>query len=367
MNIPTIQQIYQQIIQDYENRLGVTFPTWGRNFIKVHAMVNAMIFYAIYLKNAFVYRNMLPDTADSTANGGTLERFGMIMLNRLPFRATQSQYSVLGTGAIGSTIPAGRTFTTQRNNVIYTIDVPFVFTSVPTPFVIRSLTAGTETRLFPGDVITIVSPVTGVTGTFVVQAEVTEPTDAEPLDSYRAKILQAYRYRSRGGAAADYRFWAGQVVGVRNSYPYTGVPLPNVNLYIESETGDGVPSPALLTATETHVNQFRPMGIYVHYLPVVPVLVAITVQGAQSITTTDQTLIYSAMEQYLREKRPFIESTDTNRHDVVNLNEIIATIQDVKPNVSLGNITVTFNGSQMASYMVNNGEIPKLDTITYVQ
>jgi len=364
--IPTTEHLYALIMADFQNRMGTSLPNWGKYFIRVFAMVNAHLFYLFYVRMFFVYKNILPDTADSVANGGSLERYGLLYLQRLPYNATQSVYEIQGVGITGSTIPSGRTFTTQRNTVNYINDSAFVFAPGVDSFNIRSLTSGTATRLLPGDQVNISSPVTGVENTFFVVSEVTEPTDSEPLESYRQKTITAMRYRSRGGAATDYRFWSIQVIGVRNAYPYTGVPLPNVNLFIESETNDGVPSLALLSDVEAYVETKREMGVYINYLACTQVVIQLYIQGALSLTIADKQQIFTALKAYLYNKRPFIQAIDGSyRNDTININEIIAVIQSVKPSLFLGNIDMTVNGSSHVNYMLDLGNIPFLDEIFY--
>lgn len=364
--IPSISQLYQLILQDYQNQLGTNIPSWAKTIVRTFSAVYAAIVYSLYLRMNFVYRNMLPDTADSTADGGTLQRWGLLLLNRLPYSATQGRYIISGVGANGSTIPSGRQFTSSRNNTIFVNDTDFVFAPGQQSFEIRALTAGTSSRLSPGDTITIVSPVTGVENTFTVIMEMFEPTDAEPLESYREKLTFAFRYRSRGGAAVDYRFWGQQVTGVRQVYPYTGAPLPNVNLYVESETNNGIPSQALLNSLQAYVDVRRPLGIYCHYLPVQPINISITINGGQSLTASDRIAIESSVATYLKQKRPYIEAVDgSNRNDVVYVNEVISLIQSLLPGVILGNINMYINGAIYPSYMLDMGRIPLLTQINY--
>lgn len=364
--IPTTEQIFAIIMADYQNRMGVNMPNFGRYFIRVFAMINAHLFYLLYVRLNFVYRNILPDTATTPQHGGSLYRFGLLYLQRLPYNATQGVYLIEGIGAVGSVIPAGRTFTNSRNSSIFTNDLEFTFAVGINQFQIRSLDAGTPARLMVGDTITIVSPVSGVENQFIVVSEITEPTDAEPIESYRNKIITAMRYRSRGGAAIDYRFWGMQVLGVRNVYPYTGATNPNINLYIESETNNGVPSPALLNDVENYIETRRPMGNFASYLPVVLMNVDLYIQGATSLTVSDKQQIEDAVKQYLNAKRPFIQAIDGSyRNDRINLNEIISLIQGVKPSIYFGNISLEINNTSQTNYMLNNGQIPFLNSINY--
>ena len=366
-DIPTIKEIYDKIIQDFENNLNTTLQDWGRYFIKAYAMVVAGWMYMLFVKNYFVYRNMLPDTADSTKNGGTLERWGLIKLNRLPFKATQGKYMIEGNATIGSIIPAERVFSSEKNGQNYRIEQPYTFLGSTGQFEVKSFEGGEAVRLFDGDKLTLTSPVTGVEREFTIISETVEPLDAEPIEDYRAKVIEAFRYKSRGGAAMDYKFWAFNVTGVRNTYPYTGVFYPNVSLYIESQTGNGTASPALINDVKNYIEGpgRRPLGINVQYLSVTLINLVIDIDNGAQITTTDQTLITDNIKAYLDKKRPFVEAVNVAKNDVINTNEIIAIIQNTNSGVTMGNITVKFNASPYVSYLLNKGEIPNLTAINF--
>lgn len=366
-DIPTISEIYDKIIQDFENNLNTNLQSWGRYFIKAYAMVVAGWMYMLFVKNYFVYRNMLPDTADSTKNGGTLERWGLIKLNRLPFKATQGKYIIEGSATIGSVIPVNRIFTSERNGQNYRIEQDYTFQNEVGSFEVKSFEGGEAVRLSVGEKLTLTSPASGVNREFIVTQEVVEPLDAEPIEDYRAKVIESFRYKSRGGAAMDYKFWAFGVTGVRNTYPYTGATLPNVVLYIESQTGNGIASPALINDVKNYVEGpgRRPLGIKVNYLSVYLNNIIIDIDGGAQITTSDQMLITDNIREYLDKKRPFVESVNVAKNDVINTNEIIAIIQNTNSGVAMGNITVKFNNTQMVSYLLNKGEIPNLVAVNF--
>lgn len=367
-NIPSVQDIYLSIIQDFENRLGVNLQGWGRFFIKAWAMVMAGWFYMLFTKNYYVYRNMLPDTADSTSEGGTLERWGLIKLGRLPFNATSGKYIIKGVGENGSTIPSGRVFVGQNNSKNYTIEASFTFSSGVDSFEVRSFEGGEDVRLALGAKVIMSSPASGVEREFEVIAETQQPQDSEPLEDYRIKVIEAFRYRARGGAALDYKFWASQVTGVKNTYPYTGTPLPQVNLFIESQSGNGTASPSLINDVKNYVEGpgRRPIGIQVNYLSVSIVNIDIEISGGSTLTNSEKSLIQSNIELYLDNKRPFVQSVNLPQSDTINVNEIITIIQNTNPTISLGNILVYADSSPFVTYKLNKGEIPNLSNINYL-
>ena len=115
--IPTILELYNDIISDLETEMQVRIPLVGRYFLRALAMVQASKLKLYYLAIASVQKNIFVDTADSEADGGTLERFGRVKLNRNPFTAIQGQYTLEVVGSIGAIIKSETTFKSNDENV----------------------------------------------------------------------------------------------------------------------------------------------------------------------------------------------------------------------------------------------------------
>ena len=117
VTIPTTQQLYQNILADLESNLGITIPLFGPIFLRSLAAVQAAKIKLLYLLLADVQKNIWVDLADPIAIGGTLERFGIVKLGRLPFAATAGEYEVEVTGDIGAVIPLNTTFKSNDNSL----------------------------------------------------------------------------------------------------------------------------------------------------------------------------------------------------------------------------------------------------------
>ncbi|MCK4521555.1 MAG: hypothetical protein KAU20_03195, partial [Nanoarchaeota archaeon] len=110
-NIPTISDLYTQILASLEAQYpGMSIPLVGKNFLRAMAAVQAAKLKLAYLAIGDVQKNIFVDLADPAAQGGTLERFGLVKLGRLPFPAIAGIYTIQLTGTLGATIPASSTF-----------------------------------------------------------------------------------------------------------------------------------------------------------------------------------------------------------------------------------------------------------------
>ena len=211
------------------------------------------------------------------------------------------------TGTIGAVIPAQTTFksddTSQNPGNLYILDAEYTLVATTDTITVRSLSTGIETKLAVGNTLTATAPIALVNKSAEVTAETVEPSAAETLEDYRTKALDAYRLEPQGGAATDYRLWAADAQGVKQSYAYKGNTIGEINLYVEATIADsidgmGTPSGALLSEVEAVVEYDpdttlplsergrRPIGSWPNFLPVTIKTIDIQIHGFTTASTT---------------------------------------------------------------------------------
>lgn len=387
--IPTYTEIYNSVISDLESQFGVNIPTFGKNFLRSIAMVQAAKLKLYYLAVANIQKNIFVDTAEPESIGGTLERFGRVKLNRNPFPAAAGQYTLEVTGTVNAVIPAQTTFksddTAQSPGKLFILDNAFTLLTSTDEITVRSLETGIETKLSVGDTLTATAPIALVNQSAEVTAETIEPSAAETVEDYRKKALDAYRLEPQGGAATDYRLWSADAQGVKQTYPYAKSGSEyQINLYVEatvadSTDGKGTPSALLLAAVE-EVVEFdpdttrpnsergrRPLQAIVNFLPIVPREVSIVINGLVGRTTEIETLISNALKEEINKVRPFVSACDvlSEKNDILDNNKIVATIFNTRPGSIFGVINLTVDGTAYTSYTFINGFIPHVNSITF--
>jgi uncharacterized phage protein gp47/JayE len=360
----------------------VSISLVGKVALRVIAFTQAAKLKLIYLLIGDVQRNITPDTAYSTANGGTLERWGLIKIDRNPLPATQGQYTCTVTGTTGGTIPASTTFKSDDDSLspgyLFVLDNEFTLSGSSGSITLRALTGGTESKLSAGNTLTATQPLINVNTTATVTAETVSPTDTETTELYREKVIDSFRLLPQGGASADYRLWGKtDISGVQEIYPYAKSGYANeIDIYIEatpadSTDGKGTPTATIITNVTNAIEAKRPLGVFeVHYLPVTVKEVTINIAGS-TFTTSQKALILTAMTEAIARIRPFIPGADTltERNDVLSANNVINVVLNTVPGSVFGAVTVYIPDSPptpVASYQFTNGEIPWLDTITYI-
>jgi hypothetical protein len=388
--IPTLAQLYADILADLQVAFGVTIFTFGRVFLRALAAVQAGKLYLYYLTQANLQKNIFVDTADTEAIGGTLERFGRVKINRNPFAARAGQYVCTVTGTTGSTIRANSTFksddTSAAPGFLYVLDALYTMPGATGSITVRALTLGIDAKLAIGNTLTATAPIAGVDSIITITAVAIEPAAAEDIERYREVVLDSYRTEPQGGAATDYRIWANDAQGVQRVYPYAASGLVSeINLYVEatvadSTDGKGTPS-ALLLADVEAVVEFdpdttrplnergrRPLQAIVNFIAITPLNIDIVITNYSGLTPTIQTLITNAVTDAVNAVRPFVSAADilSDKNDILDQNKIIAAIISAQPGSIFTSVQLSVSGAPTASYTFINGNIPYFNSITFV-
>lgn len=391
ITIPTLAELRTQIKSDLESNLQITIPVFGKAILWAITLVQAAKLKLIYLAIGLTQKNIFIDTADPASMGGTLERFGIVKLGRPPFPAVAGQYQVQVTGQLGAIINIPLTFksndTALNPGRIYQLDSPYTMPGATGTITLRALEAGIQSKLQIGDQLTATSPIALVSSIATVLSEVVQPLDSENIEDYRQKGILAYQLEPQGGAGSDYIIWAGDAQGVLRSYPYARSGFTSeVNLFIEatladSTDGKGTPGAAILTEVEAVVNfdpdttkplterGRRPLGMIVNYLPITVQFVDIVITGYEGLTPAIETLIFNALTEDLKNVRPFVASANVlaNKNDIISVPRLSFFVQVAVPQSVYNSLSFSIDGTSIAgAYVFQNGDIPYLNSITFV-
>jgi hypothetical protein len=381
MTIPTYNELYTSILSDLRNKLGLNFIV-GRLVLIAFASVQAAKLKLIYLVAAFIYKNIFPDTADSETLGGTLERFGLVKLGRLPFDAIAGQYTIEVAGEIGATIQPNTTFksldTSASPDKLFICENLFTFTGLTGEITIVALEAGVSSRLEVGDQLQVTAPIALVNSFATVLSVDVEAVEAENIEEYRLKVIQAYRSEPQGGARIDYILWASDAAGVRTIYPYVTNGAPGeLDIFVEANPADsvdgfGTPTPTILSDVADVIELDpdtikpmaergrRPLGIFnINYYPIT--LLPLDVQIVDLSDVSYLTAIESAITDYIFNIRPYIAgATDPNSiNDKIYISDIFnIVISVIGKTITFSEIIMEIDDNIVNLYQFTNGEIP---------
>ena len=391
VNIPKLKEIYDDIISSLETELNISIPTFGKNFLRAFATVQASKLKLYYLAIANVQKNIFVDTADPESLGGTLERFGRVKLGRNPFQAQQGSYECIVVGDVGAIIKANTTFKSNDSSLnpskLFVLDSDYTFIAGTNTVILRALESGVGSRLNIGDKLTATSPIANVESIATVFIETITPLEAETIDDYRAKSIEAYQLEPQGGAGSDYRLWGKDAQGVKEIYPYARDGYPNeIQIFVEativdSIDGKGTPSQILLDNVESVV-EFdpdtsrpldergrRPLAVFnIDFNPILINSIDIQIANYIGLTTQIEANITASIAEEIERIRPFIASVDilAAKNDFIDINKIVFQILKVYPGSVFGQIDLRIDSVLYNSFVFDSGNIPFLNSVTYV-
>lgn len=375
MNTPTLQELFDNIMNAFEDRFGIILRGFKSTFRAIAIIFSGQLKQA-YLTAAKVQKNVFPDLADPEIQGGTLERFGRARLGRDRFPASQGEYILDVTGEVGGTIQEGQTYK-SNNGYIYRNQSTYVITGTSDTITVTALTAGTVATLEVGEILSATSPILNVNSEATVNQESVSPIDEETIEDYRDVILQSFRIEAQGGSSADFRLWSLDAQGVRTSYPFT--PLPgDVDLYVESTDNDGVPTQTILDAVQAVVEQDPdttkppeqrgriPITVFtIQYLPVTLIDVDIELTGFTGNVGDFQTRIEGIVNTYLYDVRPYVAGVDLADNSTLFATRLSGVISnEIGLEANFEDLILTVDGNIVDSFQFLEGNIPLLDTLT---
>lgn len=388
VNIPTIEELEEQILNNKATEFGVSVDDLGDTII-IESKVEASLLYQYYLTLGKVEENIYPDNSDKA----TLLRYGQGLLNRQPSPAIAGEYEIVITGTIGASINSGTTFKSNDDSnspgFLFVVDFDFTLTGPTGNINVRALTSGLESKLNVGNNLTSTQPLANINDEVEVTAIVTNPSEAESIESYREDVLAALRLEPQGGSPSDYRLWALDVPEVRTVYPYL---KPNnigsIDIYVEAtpenSTGIvGVPSQSILDAiykkpsggddesgaiiyNESEQRGRKPVGIHnIDTLPVEPISIDLEFTDLNNVAAKDY--IQTAIENYLYTIRPYIAGAESilNKNNVLTIGQLISIVVTVLNEVggNYSDLEMRVDGTIINTYTFNYGYYPYLRNI----
>lgn len=247
--IPTFEEIRDSILRDTQS-LDPTADISSDSDHFVHASRLASVAVGQYAHQAWITRQIFPDTADSEY----LERHANLrgLRRRNP---TGSAGYATGSGALsGAVIDVGLQIK-QDERFFVTTEQTIVQPDGHYRVAVKAVDKGLNTNVSDGQAQFMAAPV-GVPSDCVVNAE--GGTDAENDASLLKRLLRIIRHPPAGGNIHDYKDWAEQVDGVESAYIYPlRRGLGTVDVVITTE--GGLTSDEIVKNTQTYIDKMRPV------------------------------------------------------------------------------------------------------------
>lgn len=247
---PTVEAIRANILRDIRNLLADADISEDSDYY-IRASSVASCVSGIYQDQGWIVRQIFPDTADIEFLELHCRTRGIV---RKPANTASGTIDL--TGEPGATVASGLTITRDSRSFVTTepavigTDGKLTVTAQAT----IAGTAGNTSQVMSG---TIASTPDGVDSTVLIGIML-GGTDQESPEDLLARLLDIIRRPPAGGNKYDYRRWALEVTGVTAAYVYPlRRGLGTVDIVITS--ADGLPSEAIIEATQAHIDDVRPV------------------------------------------------------------------------------------------------------------
>lgn len=346
---PTFDQIRADILRDIVNMLPAADIGEDSDYF-VRASSVASVATGIYQHQAWIVRQIFPDTADTEY----LEWHSRIR-NIFRKSLTIATGPISVTGEPGATADVGLVINRDSLSYTTTESVTIGTDSKATVQAIATQNGAAGNTLVAATGIFSATP-TGFDSTVSVGI-MAGGTDQETDAGLLARLLDVIRQPPAGGNKYDYRRWAMSVNGVTAAYVYPlRRGLGTVDVVITS--ANGLPSAEIIAATQTYIDEVRPVTakntlVLAPTFKIVDLTIKVSLEGVTLPAVTaaiEQALADYADriapgEGFIRSQAEMIISEVTGVIDRVVIsptgNVLPAVNEDVVEWIRLGTVSVT--------------------------
>lgn len=265
---PSYDSIRDGILRDISSLLpDADIGSDSDNFVRSAAVAASI--EGLYQHQAWLYRQIFPDTADEAE---LLHHAGNRNIRQRTAVAATGTAQI--TGAPGVTLNSGSTLKHVVSGALLSATSAATIGksgSVQVPVMAQSV--GSSMNELSGAAI-LTSPPLGIDAQVTISSALAGGSDIESPASVLVRLLELLRNPPAGGAAYDYKRWALEVDGVASATVLPKRRGPNtVDVVITGQ--DGAPSDQVIAACAAHIDEVRPVTAEVFvYAPLIKTVTA---------------------------------------------------------------------------------------------
>lgn len=347
----TYTEIYNLILTDWCNRLGITVADAGYDIIVISKVIAAGLYLVVIFVNGLANNVWV-----GSMQAAKLLEVGQDKIGRGLYLAVKGEYECTTIAKGVGDIPIGTIFTKEINGTSYTYET---LATVPggANVTVRAMTAGTDNELVVSDTLKAQKALDYAENTITVLTVTENPTNDESIEDYRAIVVAYERLRLGNGNASDYILWVANVNGLRTAYPYTA-PGEAGKAVIYCESSDSavlIPSAGLIDDAIDSIKYdanglSQPPVEFFEFVNTTYIL-PVQITGVNIILTNgdsgQQSSIETLVRNYLLIKRPFLHTVNKYIELSAGYNTYENTIALVDLIQLLANAGITFDSIEM--------------------
>lgn len=289
---PTLSDLITRIRDGIFSRLS--FEQLRRSDAEVYGKELAGASHELHGHLQFIAQNVIYDTATSEY----LDRWAGIWLTTPRIAATPAIGNITIAGVNGTLVPAGSVFV-SATGIEYSTDADATIAAGTALVAITALSSGANTNLVSGSLLSLTTPITGITSISTVDASgITGGADQEDDIKLRARLLARIQQPPHGGADYDYVNWALEVAGVTRAWVYPqelGLGTVTVR-FVRDNDASIIPDAGEVTAVYDYIEARRPVTANLTVVAPVAVPLDFTIAA-----TPNTAAVKAAIEAELRD------------------------------------------------------------------
>jgi uncharacterized phage protein gp47/JayE len=250
-NRPTLQQIAERILSDFQSRITGAGSLLRRSFIRVVAKVYAGAIHLLYGFLTYIKDQIFATTADTNNLDAHGNEVGVIRTE-----AVKATGQGTATGTNGIAIPAN-TELQSGEGLIYIVDTAVTIAGGIATLDLTAQLAGNDGNEDGGVELTFISPIANVNTIVTITTDgITGGIDEETDDDYRDRILARKRTPPHGGTEFDYENWTKEVSGVTRVWitsAYQGAGTVGVAFVRDNDTDSIIPSESEIATVRSYL------------------------------------------------------------------------------------------------------------------
>lgn len=246
---PDAEKIRADLLRDLKNQLPDADIAPDSDYF-VRASSVASVAEGLYQHQAWVVRQIFPDTSDSDYLALHARTRG---LKKKPPTTAKGLAGI--SGSPGSVLPAGSQIRGEGLAITTTADVKLTAGTADVP--VTAVQSGVSGNLAALVMAELVSAPMGINGRVVVKSlagGTDEESDGELLD----RLLDIIRRPPAGGNQYDYRRWAMEVPGVSSAWVYP-IRRGAGTVDIAITSAGGLASDEIIRNVQAHIDDVRPV------------------------------------------------------------------------------------------------------------
>lgn len=340
-NRPTLETLIKRNQADIESNLPGTDAKLRRTNLGVLAKIISACTHGLYGYLAYIAEQILPDTAEKTY----LDRHASLWLTVPRKAASYALGQVVFTGTNDTLIPAG-SLLIRADGLEYELDADATIAAGQAIASVTSVTAGQTSNADAASMLTMASPIAGISSNVTVHTTaLTGGADEESDTDLRARIIARIQQPPHGGADFDYIAWALEVSGVTRAWVYPqelGLGTVTVR-FVRDNDASLIPDAAEVLAVYDYIEARRPITAVLNVVAPVAVPLNFTIAAMPSNTTVKAAIEAELKDLIQRESKPNGTIYLSHIREAISLaageNNYVMTVPNADVTMTVGNMT----------------------------